>query len=440
LAGLGLGDLLRLRAQANSGPGNRTACIFVWLHGGASHLETYDLKPDAPDEFRGPLRPIPTCVPGIEICELLPRHARLADKFTLIRSCSHDSVCHDDGAQQILTGRRSAARQPGSTIPNKYPDIGAIYKWARPRSPRGLPSYVAVPHRQEFAGPGYLGQSFEPFAVQADPNGAKFEVPNLSLPPDAGVRMHDRLSLLRGFDRLRRELDLHGVMDAMDGYNQEALRLLTGDEARKAFDMNGVDPRERDRYGRSRFGQSLLLARRLVEAGIGFVHVEGRDFSDVAPGVDRSGNWDDHAVNNHIFEVMHKRLPWFDAGVAALIEDLHLRGLDERVLLVVTGEFGRTPRINPQPSQFSKAVQPGRDHWPSAMSILVSGGGLNMGQVIGSTTAKGETPKDRPLRPVDLLATVYQFLGIDTQREYLDHTGRPLAILPDGQPIPELVG
>ncbi len=438
IAGLGLGDLLRLRAAAGNASVD-TACIFVWLHGGASHLETYDLKPDAPSEFAGPFRPIHTRVPGLDVCELLPRHAQVADKFTLIRSCAHDSSCHDDGAQQILTGRRSPARQPGSTIPNQFPELGAIFKWVRRRARGGLPNYVAVPHRQEFAGAGYLGQNYEPFAVQANPNSAAFQVPNLTLAAADAGRLESRMSLLRDFDHTRRELDVRGVMDAMDSYNQEAIRLLTGDEARKAFDLSRVDPRERDRYGRSQFGQSLFLARRLVEAGVGFVHVEGRSFNDV--GVTAAGdNWDDHAVNAHIFDAMRQRLPWYDQGVAALIEDIYARGLDRRVLVIVTGEFGRTPRINSQIGTVSKIMQPGRDHWPGAMSILISGGGLRMGQVIGSTTAKGEYPKDRPLRPVDLLATVYQCLGIDVHREYVDHTGRPLAILPDGQPIAELVG
>jgi uncharacterized protein (DUF1501 family) len=439
LLGLGLADLLRHKAQA-AGGATDTACIFVWLHGGASHLETYDLKPDASDEIRGPYRPIVTKVPGMEICELLPRHANVADKFTIIRSCSHDSTCHDDGAQQMLSGRRSGARPPGSTIPNVYPEIGAIFKRVRPAARRGLPSYVAVPHRQEFAGPGYFGQTYEPFAVQADPNSATFQVPNLSLAAGAGAmdRLQDRMTLLSDFDGVRREIDARGTMRAMDTFHSEAMRLLTGDEAKRAFDLSRVDPRERDRYGRSQFGQSLLLARRLVEAGVGFVHVEGRNFTDV--GSMDAGNWDDHAVNAHIFNAMRQRLPWYDQGVAALIEDLYDRGLERRVLLVVTGEFGRTPRISNQIGTASKVMQPGRDHWPSAMSILISGGGLRMGQVIGSTNARGEVPKDRPLHPTDLLATIYRFLGIDTSKEFADHSGRPLAILSGGEAIGELVG
>ncbi len=441
MTGLGLSVWSRLHARAAEGarPSSETSCIFVYLHGGPSHLETYDLKPDAPDEIRGPFRPISTNVPGMEICEWLPRHARVADKFTLIRSCSHDCVCHDDGAQIMLSGRRTPfVRQPGFTIPNQFPDAGAIYKRVKPNGRDGLPNYVAVPHRQGFAGPGYFGSKYEPFQVQANPNSPTFQVPNITLPAERLDLMRNRLTLMRGFDRIRREIDGRGNMDAMDSYHQEAVRLLTGDAARSAFDLSRVDPRERDRYGRSQFGQSLFLARRLVEAGVGFIHVEGATFGDV--GVRDSGSWDDHAVNAHIFEAMQQRLPWFDQGVSALVQDIYERGLDKRVLLIVTGEFGRTPRINRQVGTSSGVMQPGRDHWPSAMSILVSGGGMRMGQVIGSTTSKGETPKDRPLRPSDLMATVYQFLGVDQRREFLDHTGRPLPILPDGEPIRELLG
>lgn len=439
LAGLTLADFLRLRADAAQNVRADTACIFVWLHGGASHLETYDLKPQAPSDYAGPFRPIASKIPGLELCEHLPRHAKVADKFTIIRSCSHDSSCHDDGAQQMLSGRRSQARQPGSTIPNVFPELGAIFKRVRPSAAGGLPNYVAVPHRQEFAGPGFFGQTYEPFQVQSNPNSAAFQVPNLSLHGGDIPRLENRMALLAGLDHVRREQDTKGVMEAMDGFHHEAVRLLTGNQARHAFDLSRVDPRERERYGRSQFGQSLLLARRLVESGIGFVHVEGRSFSDV--GVAAAGdNWDDHAVNAHIFQAMEQRLPWFDAGVSALVEDLYERGLDQRVLLVVTGEFGRTPRISNQVGTVSQVMQPGRDHWPGAMSILISGGAMPMGKVIGSTNARGEVPQDRPLRPVDFLATVYRFLGIDTRREFLDHTGRPLAILPDGEPIRELIG
>ena len=440
LGGLGLADLLRLqdRAPAADRPRRDTACILVWLDGGPSHLDTYDLKPEVPSEFRGPFRPIRTRVPGLDICERLPRHAGLADKFTLIRSCTHTAADHAMGAQYMLSGRTSPG--PNGLEPNKrFPDLGTIIKWTGPPGRHGLPNYVGVPRRHESAGPGYLGTAYEPFEVRANPNKPEFQVPNLGLPSSRIVRLHDRMALLRDFDATRRDLDQRGLMQAMDSYDQEAVRLLTGGGARKAFDLSRVDPRERDRYGRSYVGQNLLLARRLVEAGITFVHADWRHFADVAPGI--QSDWDDHAgFPCNIFESMEKRLPWFDQAVSALIEDLYERGLDKRVLVVVTGEFGRTPRIHLKTNQKTGVVQAGREHWSKAMSMLISGGGLKMGQVIGSTTARGEMPKERPLRPGDLLATVYRHLGIDTSREYLDRRGRPLPILTDGEPIAELFG
>ena len=440
LGTLGLADLLRLRAEtAVAGrPRLDTACILVWLDGGPSHLDTFDLKPEAPAEFRGPFRPIHTKVPGLELCEHLPQHARLADKFTLIRSCTHSAADHAMGAQYMLSGRTSPGPN-GLEPPVRFPDLGSIIKWAGPLGRNGMPNYVGVPRRQESAGPGYLGMAYEPFEVRANPNKPDFQVPNLGLPADRTERLHDRMALLQSFDAARRDLDQRGLMEAMDSYDQEAVRLLTGGEARKAFDLSRVDSRERDRYGRSYVGQNLLLARRLVESGIAFVHADGRNFSDVAPGI--QSDWDDHAgFPCNIFEAMEKRLPWFDQAISALIEDLYQRGLDKRVLVVVTGEFGRTPRIHRKANKKTGVVQPGREHWSRAMSMLVSGGGLEMGQVIGATTAHGETPKDRPLRPGDLLATVYHHLGIDTSREYRDHSGRPLPILTDGTPIAELGG
>jgi hypothetical protein len=437
LGGLTLGSLLRLRAQAAAarGPQCDTACILVWLDGGPSHLDTYDPKPNAPAEYRGPFEPIRTAVPGLDICELLPKHARLADKFTLIRSCSHHEADHARGAQFMLSGR-TAPGTDGRKRSIRFPDVGSIVKWSRTASQDGLPGYVGVPQGQESAGAGYLGMKYEPFEVRANPNRPDFQVPNLSLAAGEIERLNDRVDLLSRLDHLRRDVDRGGAIEAMDSFDREAIRLLTGGEAYRAFDLGRVDPRERDRYGRGRVGQNLLLARRLVEAGIGFVHVDGRDYSDVSPGI--QSDWDDHGVHSHIFQAMQKRLPWYDQAISALIEDLSLRGLNEKVLVVVTGEFGRSPQINPRISRLTGAMQPGREHWPSAMSMLIAGGGLPMGQVIGSTTERGETPKDRPLRPADLLATIYRFLGIDTTREYLDHSGRPLAILPDGKPIPEL--
>lgn len=430
LGGLGLGDLLRSRAQAAEPgePGRDMACIVVWLHGGPSHIDTYDLKPDAPAEYRGAFKPIRTRVPGLDVCELLPKHAAVADRFSLIRSVTHTFSAHAGGVQQILTGRMPRAREKEEP---DYPDIGSIIKKVRPVAPGGLPQYVTMPFRFESGGPAYLGKAYEPFAVPVSPNVPRFQVPNLALPTPSAARLDERRGLLASFDRVRRDIDRGSSMEALDQYHREAVALLTGDGARKAFDVAAEGDRVRDRYGRTRVGQSLLLARRLVEAGVGFVSVQAGSF-DQPEG---SSNWDDHAVAWNVFDQMKLRLPVYDQALTALIEDIHARGLEKRVLVLAFGEFGRTPKVSRGPNG-----RPGREHYPDAMSVLVSGGGLRMGQVVGATDARAERPKERPLAPTDLLATIYACLGIDWKQEFPDFTGRPLAILPGGEPIAELLG
>lgn len=429
LGGLGLADLLRgrslptpaaLRAEAPS-------CILVWLGGGPSHLDTYDLKPGAPAECRGLYQPIATRVPGLDVCELMPRHTQVADRLTLIRSFSHDFAGHQDGIQHVLTGW-PAVLTGGGTTTSVYPEIGTIYKKVRPQGPAGLPSFVAVSHRLGFIGPAYLGMSCEPFVADGNPNDPNFKVQNLGLTAEALARLDDRHTLRQALDTLRRDIDRAGALEAMDSHDREAMRLLTSRETERAFDLGAVEPQERERYGRCRAGQSLLLARRLVEAGVGFVTVELANYAEA--GVD--GGWDDHAGVCNIFDRMNRRLPVYDQALCALIEDVYDRGLDRRVLVVVMGEFGRTPQLN------TKEGKTGREHWPWAMSVVVSGGGMRMGQVIGSTEAKGERPKDRLMRPTDLLATIYRFLGIDPARQFRNHSGRPIAILPEGEPVREL--
>lgn len=425
LGGLGLGDLLRARA-ASAEPAADTACILVWLNGGPSHLETYDPKPDAPAEYRGEFGATSTTVVGFRVCELLPRHARIADKFSLVRSVTHEFGAHAGGVQQVLTGRRPLAVEKEEP---DYPDLGSVVKRVRSERRPDLPPYVTMPFRFESGGPAYLGKAFEPFVVPVSPSAPRFEVPNLSLPAAAAGRLDDRLGLLASFDDTRRSFDPDGVMDAMDHHQREAVALLTGDAARRAFDIGREPPRLRDRYGRTRVGQSLLLARRLAEAGAGLVTVMAGSF-DTPNG---NSNWDDHAVAWNIFDQMRLRLPVYDQALTALIEDIYDRGLGRKILVCALGEFGRTPKVSVGPGG-----RPGREHHPAAMSILVSGGGLRMGEVVGSTDARGERPRDRPLRPTDFLATVYAHLGIDPRREFRDFAGRPLPILPDGEPIREL--
>jgi hypothetical protein len=436
LGGLGLSDLLRHRAQADesSAPAvDKPAVILIWLQGGPSHLETYDMKPMAPRDYRGEYNPIPTNVPGIDICEKLPLHAKVADKFTIIRSISHKFANHAGGAGRFLSGRDPLRPlEPTSQFPTLPTIIGKL----KAGDTSGVPPYVASANRVYGGGSSYLGETALPFVVSADPNADNFNVPNLSLHPKfQGDRLNDRMSLLTSFDNMKRGVDLNDSASAMDEFNEQAMSILTSDKAREAFDIAQEDDTTREKYGRHKWGQRALLARRLVEAGSTFVTMQMQNPS--TPG--SAGNWDIHAVNGHLYDDMNGRLPIFDKAVSALIEDIYARGLDKRVMVIVSGEFGRTPRVNPQKGTRSGVIQPGRDHWPGAMSVLVSGGGTKTGQVIGATTAKGEYAKDRKLEPNDLLATVYRHLGVDPSQHFFDHTGRPMPILTHGTPISELI-
>ena len=435
LGGLGLGDLLRSRSAAKEAGrvAADTSVILIWLQGGPSHMETYDLKPEAPIDYGGELRPIATAAPGMDVCELLPLHAQVADKFTLIRSISHGFANHAAGAGRFLSGYKPLFLLDPKA---QYPCLGPVVaKMLEGRRDPALPIYVGNQPNVYGGGSAALGPAYLPFVVGGDPNAPNFKVNNLSLSPKLKDRLGDRRFLLGSLDRLKREVDQSRVMESMDKYNQQAVNLLTSDRAQKAFDLSLESPKLRDKYGRHKWGQRALLARRLVEAGTTFVTMQMQNPS-VPGGI---GNWDIHAVNGHLYEDARARLPVFDQAIAALIDDIYQRGLDKKVMVIVSGEFGRTPRINPQKGTSSKVIQPGRDHYPGAMSVLVSGGGMETGQVIGSTTSKGERPKDRKLDPNDLLATVYRFLGIDYRKMVPDRAGRPVPLIPHGEPIRELL-
>ena len=441
---LGLSDFLRLQAIAKESSGQSapdTSVIFVWLPGGPPHMETYDMKPDAPSEYRGIFSPIKTNVPGIDVCELLPMHAKCADKFSLIRSVSHEFADHGGGHKRFLTGYEP--KSPVDTV-NDNPMAGSVVAKLRERVKVGVPNYIAVTDsgRQGvdvFAfGAAYLGSASTPFFVAGDPSAPSFKVQNLGVTPDMAERLDDRAHLLTGLDRLRRDVDRSGLMESMDKFSQQAMNLLLSDKARVAFDLSREPTKLRERYGNHAFGQRALMARRLVEAGASFVTVVMEHPGGIAPNYG-TYNWDSHAVNCHLFDDARWRFPYYDQAVTALVEDLYARGLDKKVLLVVTGEFGRTPRLSTSIGTQTGVTQPGRDHWPGAMSILVAGGGMRTGQVVGATNAKGEYPIERPLKPEDLWATVYRHLGIDWTQSFPDHNGRPLSILPRGEPISELL-
>lgn len=447
-AGLTLPDLLRLRAQeASKGQSAakkpNTAIILVWLRGGASHLETFDTKPDAPSEYRGPYRPVRTNVPGIEICELLPRLAKIADKYAILRSIAHTGGGHPAGSLQVLSGDPDAQDKPGP----RYPDWMTIANYLRSGGPREIPRYVAVNPVDRYdsftiAGPTYLGDSYAPFTVTGDPNNPNFEVPNIGLKdPAQRQRLEQRVALRGSLDRLRRDIDRSGAMEAIDEFESQALALLLSSKARNAFDLSHEPDAVRDRYGRNQWGQQCLMARRLVEAGVEIVTTE---FD--GPLCGRVANWDDHAVNHHVFEASKYRSPFFDQAVSALIEDVYQRGLDKNVLVIVGGEFGRTPRISYVASSgggiasgAKGTVQPGRDHWPRANSMLFAGGGIRTGQTIGATDKRGEDVIERRVSPEDWLATIYRHLGIDYSSVMIpDFSGRPIPIIREGTAVAEL--
>ena len=429
LGSLGLPELLRAKEATGSTNGKNTSAILIWLDGGPSHHDTYDPKPQAPSEYAGIWRPIHTNVPGMDVTELFPLQAKVADKFSIIRSMHHNNGGHFHGGHWMLTGK--GGLQSGSND-GKHPFFGSVAsKVVGPRQ-AGMPANVAVPYamsiglRPGYFGGNYLGRQFDPFDVGSDPNSAAFKVKNLNLGSDMTVnRLEDRRGLLSRFDRLNRDADSSGMIDAMDRFERQAFDLVAGSRARDAFNISNEDPRLRDRYGRNSWGQSTLLARRLVEAGSTFVTCH-------------FGGWDSHW--NHE-GTMSRHLPRVDMAVSALFEDLEMRGMLDDVLVMVMGEFSRTPRMNDGGNggaPLSKGT-PGRDHWGNALSVLIGGGGLKPGQVVGSTNRLGEVPKDRPLRPGDLHHTVFHVLGVDPTLNFLNHAGRPIQAIDHGAVIDELV-
>jgi hypothetical protein len=441
LGGLGLRALQPWRIEAadtSKSAAPDTSVILIWLPGGPPHMETYDMKPDAPAEYRGAFRPMTTVVPGMDVCEHLPLHAKTARRFSLIRSIAHTFADHGGGHKKFLTGRDPF--QPTGFV-NDHPCVGSMVAKLREKPTDTIPCYVAGtdPGRDGIDvfsfGSAYLGPSTHPFMVPGDPSAPGFQVKNLGVAGAVRDRVEERVELLSRLDAPVPGLNPTAAT-ALDTFRQRGLRLLTSDTCRQAFDLSREPTKLRERYGMHAWGQRALMARRLVEAGVSFVTMvlENPYQSGVPWLKDGTYNWDSHAVNCHIFNDTKARLPIYDRAVTALIDDLYDRGLDRRVLLIVTGEFGRTPRIT-----YDKD-RPGRDHWPRAMSVLVSGGGLQMGQVIGSTSPKGEDPKDQPLTPNDLWATMFRHLGIDPHHtSFLDHTGRPMPVLADGAPIEGLV-
>lgn len=429
------GATLSQIAAAREATGVRSdkAVILFWMWGGPSQLETWDPKPEAPVEYRGPFRSIATNVSGIDICEIFPQLAKLADKYALIRSLHHEMASHNDGSIEWLTGKTPEKADATSTALSDHPDIGMIASWKRGPGPGGMPAYVGVPQKPFMTRPTYLGAAHTAFN-SGDPSVEKYGPPNLSI--DGGLnatRLDDRRGLVSQFDRYRRAADTTGTMDGVDRFQAQAFELLTGPKVAQAFDLSREPPEVRDRYGRTLWGQSCLLARRLAEAGVAVTTIDA-----LAPrlGMPAYFSWDDHVnpANGWNLEPgMRLRATDMDPALSALIADIHERGLQDRVAVVAMGEFGRTPRL----SHAGGLI--GRDHWPQAQAALVAGGGWRCGQVIGQTTSKAEYPVERPLTPQDMLATIYRHLEIDPRTSIVDHAGRPVSILSTGEVIRELV-
>jgi uncharacterized protein (DUF1501 family) len=402
---LTLGGLLRLRAQG-AATSRSKAVIMVYLNGGPSHIDMYDMKPDAPVEYRGEFQPIRTNVPGIDICELMPLQAKMADKLAIVRNMKFHQDQHKP--HELMTGYSDTKDFPFSTRPG----IGSVV--SRLRADAGqlgeLPPYVAL---DGYSFPAYLGAAHVPFTVTAGQ-----PVRNLQLPYGiSSERLTERKALLHSLDTLRRELDdSHGSMKATEAFQAQAMEIISGPKARKALDLNQEPESVRKRYGSN---TQLLLALRLAEAGVPLTTVSVH------------GNWDTHDKN---FATLRELLPQLDQGVSALVGDLHERGLDKDVAIVVWGEIGRTPRTNSP----GAGKVPGRDHWPQAGFALLAGGGFRMGQVIGGTDHRAGSPKGNAYTPQNVLATLYQVLGIDPSRTLPDHNGRPMYLLDERDVIKEL--
>ncbi len=415
LGGMTLPGLLRLRqAGAQSSAGRKKSVILIWQAGGPSHIDMYDLKPDAPAEVRGEFKPIDTNVAGIRIGEHLPRQAKIMDKLAILRSATHTNAGHGMGAQWMLTGY-----QPTIEVnDNIYPSCGSVAaKMNGPNEP-GLPAYVNLPRSLNLGKAAYLGASFNPFAPDNDPNTDGFQVRNLKLPGKVPAdRLSRRKELLDSLDTVRRDIDTKGDLIGLDTFYRDALEMVTDPKAQRAFDINKEPIKLRDTYGRNDLGQSCLLARRLVEAGVTYITVQA------------GGGWDTHGDN--FKQLKTNLLPKFDQAVTALVNDLFDRGLQNDVLVMAMGEFGRTPKIN---------GGAGRDHWPGAMSVLYAGGGLKMGQAIGTTNALAEYPTSKPASPGCVLSTMYHVLGIDHKHVFFDDAKRPMPILAEGEPVKELIG
>lgn len=445
IAGLSLPELMRQRAsaaQAGSNISSRKSVILLWMTGGPSHIDMWDMKPDRPLNNRGPFMPIGTAIPGEFICEHLPKQAAMLDKFTIIRSVDCKNSNHEPN-MVMQTGHRDAAPR-ANTKGDRYPSIGSIVSKFRGANESSMPAYMAFQKSRSHIGyAGYLGQQYNPFMAN---QAAKLPIYDLvgkdsgkvsdsqmfQLPRDLNFeRIKNRVGLLKELDHLRRELDATGGMDAMDTYQQQAIDMLAGGSVAKAFDLSNEPESIRQQYGDHLWCQQALLARRMVEAGVSFVTIDLSYHT-------ASGTWDNHGDNippyGGISRGLKPLLPLFDHLITTLVSDLERTGLLDDVLVIAMGEFGRTPNMGTQGST------DGRDHWPNVMSMCLAGGGMRHGQIIGSTEHDGGSIKNRPVTPGDLAATIYHHMEVPLHETYLDDNGRPRFIVQEnGEPIRELI-
>ncbi|MGO9470371.1 MAG: DUF1501 domain-containing protein [Isosphaeraceae bacterium] len=415
--GLGLDDWFRLRAAAGAQTAQSATvknCILIWLAGGPSHLDTFDPKPAAAADVRGEFKPIDTSVAGLKISEVFPNLAKVMNQVTLIRSMTSPESDHDRASHHLLTGYR-----PSPAL--VYPGYGSVVSKTREAGRGALPTYVAVPDPPIFATSGYLSPAYDPFSVSSDPNSPGFRVRNLT-PPDRLTleRLMRRRDMVRKLDVFSQDVPATPLTSSRDQFNESAYSLLTSSAALAAFKIGDESPSTRDRYGRTTFGQSCLLARRLIEAGVSFITLNDRG--------SRQLGWDTHVQN---FRTIKDTLaPPLDKGVSALLGDLADRGLLDHTLVVMMGEFGRTPKIN---------RNAGRDHHGRANSVLMFGAGVPAGLVLGRTDATGDLPAERPVTPADLASVLYQRLGIDPDTKFQAPDGRPIRLVDFANPPRELL-
>lgn len=426
LAGLSLSSLAKLQASDQADPAKKSnSVILLWLSGGPGHMETWDPKPQAPVEFRGPLTAIKTNVPGIELGELMPEQAKVMDQLAILRTVNHGTGDHTKGNHWMLTGYEGPAFNAPDNRIQRRPSMGSVASEVLAKNNPGMTPYVAVPHLRGgtdnlFHYSAYLGGGTDPFIVNSDPNESNYQVRNLTLASNLTLdRLADRKTLLSDLDHYRGSVT--NSMKNLDEHQQAAYELLQSKKVRDAFDISLESDSLRDSYGRHTFGQSALVARRLVEHDVPFVTV------NCVP-------WDHHGSANRLtlLDGANQLIPPLDIAIAALVKDLIDRGLYEKTLVVAMGEFGRTPRVN---------KDAGRDHWGKTFSVMMGCGSMKMGQVIGKSSKRGEQVVERPIDPQDVAATIYHHLGINPYttifRDYLD---RPMPLLDHGTAIQELLG